>query len=216
MRPCDVKRRIAARGVIAMIRTASGEEARRVSEALLAGGVDVIEITMTVPGALDVIDELAGAFGDDVVLGAGTVLDAETARAAILAGAEFIVTPALSEDAVRLTKRYGKIACPGALTPTEIVQAWEAGADLVKVFPVDCMGGASYIRALRGPLGQVETVPTGGVTLANGAAYIKAGATALGVGGALVDKKALAEGRLDVMTELAKRFVAMVEDARGE
>ena len=199
-----------------MIRTASGEEARRVSEALLAGGVDVIEITMTVPGALDVIDELAGAFGDDVVLGAGTVLDAETARAAILAGAEFIVTPALSEDAVRLTKRYGKIACPGALTPTEIVQAWEAGADLVKVFPVDCMGGASYIRALRGPLGQVETVPTGGVTLANGAAYIKAGATALGVGGALVDKKALAEGKFDAMTELAKRFVAMVEDARGE
>ena len=199
-----------------MIRTASGEEARRVSEALLAGGVDVIEITMTVPGALDVIDELAGAFGGDVVLGAGTVLDAETARAAILAGVEFIVTPALSEDAIRLTKRYGKLACPGALTPTEIVQAWEAGADLVKVFPVDCMGGASYIRALRGPLGQVETVPTGGVTLANGAAYIKAGATALGVGGALVDKKALAEGRLDVMTELAKRFVAMVEDARGE
>jgi len=215
MRPCEMKRRIAARGVIAMIRTASGEEARRVSESLLAGGVDVIEITMTVPGALDVIGELARAFGDNVVLGAGTVLDAETARAAILAGAEFIVTPALSEDALRLTKRYGKLACPGALTPTEILQAWEGGADLVKVFPVDCVGGASYIRALGGPLGQVETVPTGGVTLANGAEYIKAGATALGVGSALVDKKALAEKKFDVMTDLAKRFVTMVEDARG-
>ncbi|MFH0965191.1 MAG: bifunctional 4-hydroxy-2-oxoglutarate aldolase/2-dehydro-3-deoxy-phosphogluconate aldolase [Planctomycetota bacterium] len=214
MDACDVKRRIVGCGLVAMVRTTSAADARTVAAALAAGGVEIIEITMTVPGALAVLEGLAKEFGADVVVGAGTVLDAETARAAVLAGAQFVVTPSLSEEAIRVTKRYGKLACPGALTPTEIVRALECGADLVKVFPVDCVGGPEYIRAIKAPLPQADLVPTGGVTLENAADHIRAGATALGVGSALVDKKALAEGKPEVLTEKARRFVDAVQAAR--
>src|SRR5205823_3636492 len=156
------------------------------------------------------------SYGDDVIVGAGTVLDAETARACILAGAQFVVSPALNVETISCCRRYSVAVMPGALTPTEVLQAWTAGADFVKVFPAGALGGANYIKSLKAPLPQIELVPTGGVSLKTAADFIRAGASALGVGADLVDTKALSEGRADLITERARQFIEIVRAARAE
>jgi 2-dehydro-3-deoxyphosphogluconate aldolase/(4S)-4-hydroxy-2-oxoglutarate aldolase len=206
--------RIIGVGIVPVVRAASSDEALRAVEAIKVGGVPVVEITMTVPGALRVIEEVAARYGADVLVGAGTVLDAETARACILAGAEFIVSPALNLDTIVMCRRYGKVVMPGALTPTEVLTAWQAGADLVKVFPCDSVGGAKYLKALKAPLPQIQMVPTGGVTLQTAADFIKAGASALGVGSDLVNDQVLQEGMESLITERARRFVEIVKASR--
>jgi 2-dehydro-3-deoxyphosphogluconate aldolase/(4S)-4-hydroxy-2-oxoglutarate aldolase len=212
----QVMARIRDVGVVPVIRAESADEAARVIDAIRAGGVSVLEITMTVPGAVGLIAEVARRVGDDAVVGAGTVLDAETARAVILAGARFVVSPALDLGTIACCRRYGVPVMPGALTPTEVVAAWQAGADIVKVFPANAVGGASYIKALKAPLPQIELCPTGGVSLDTAADFIKAGASALGVGNDLVDLKALRAGQAQAITEKAKRFVEIVKTARGQ
>jgi 2-dehydro-3-deoxyphosphogluconate aldolase/(4S)-4-hydroxy-2-oxoglutarate aldolase len=169
---------------------------------------------MTVPGALKVMEEVAGKFGDDILLGAGTVLDAATARLSILSGAEFVVGPCLDTDLIKLCQRYSKIVIPGAMTPTEILSAWQAGADIVKVFPCGNLGGPSYIRAIKAPLPQVLLNPTGGVNLNTAADFIRAGASVISAGSALVDKKAIKEKNFQVITEKAKRFLEEVKKGR--
>lgn len=201
-------------GVIAIVRFERSEQLVQVAQAIKAGGVNVIEFTMTTPNALKIIEESAQEFGDEVLLGAGTVLDPETARAAILAGAQFIVSPTLNPKTIEVCHRYGKVAVPGTLTPTEILTAWELGADLIKVFPAD-LGGPAYIKAVLAPLPQVKLVPTGGVSLENTADFIKAGAVAVAVGSNLVNKKAVAEGNFPLLTKLAQQFIAAVKEARG-
>jgi 2-dehydro-3-deoxyphosphogluconate aldolase/(4S)-4-hydroxy-2-oxoglutarate aldolase len=195
--------------VVAVVRLDSGDQLIKVAEALKAGGVTTIEFTVPTPGALDMIKQASAYFGDEVIMGAGTVLDAETARAAILSGAQFIVTPALNVKTIQLCRRYGKPIIPGALTPTEILTAWEAGADMVKLFPADSMGPA-YLKAVLAPLPQVRLAPTGGISADNAAEYLKAGATALGVGGKLVDKQAVARGDFAALTAEAKRLMHAV------
>jgi 2-dehydro-3-deoxyphosphogluconate aldolase/(4S)-4-hydroxy-2-oxoglutarate aldolase len=202
-------------GIVPVVRAESGDEAGRAIEAIRAGGVPVLEITMTVPGAVRLIEDLSARFGADAIVGAGTVLDPETARACILAGAQFVVSPALNLATIACCHRYGVPVMPGALTPTEVVTAWEAGADMVKVFPCSALGGASYIRALKAPLPQIDLIPTGGVNLQTAADFIKAGATALGVGADLVDLKALREGKSALLTERAQKLVEIVRTARG-
>lgn len=203
-------------GVIAVVRVPDASQLIKLAEALEKGGVTSIEFTMTTPGALKMIEEAAGTFRDRILLGAGTVLDGETARAAILAGAEYVVSPNLSLDLIRICRRYGKVVIPGALTPTEILAAWEAGADLVKVFPAVAVGGPKYIKSLLAPLPQVKLLPTGGVDVTNAGEFIKAGAVAIGVGGKLVDKKLVAEGRFDLITENARQLVKTVVEAREQ
>jgi 2-dehydro-3-deoxyphosphogluconate aldolase/(4S)-4-hydroxy-2-oxoglutarate aldolase len=195
--------------VVAVVRLDSGEQLVKVAEALKAGGITIIEFTVSTPGAVDMIKQASSRFGADVLMGAGTVLDPETARAAILTGAEFIVTPTLNLATIELCKRYGKPIVPGALTPTEILTAWEAGADMVKVFPASVMG-PGYLKAVLAPLPQVRLVPTGGVSADNAAEYLKAGAVALGVGGKLVDKAAVARGDWDAISSEAQKLVNAV------
>jgi 2-dehydro-3-deoxyphosphogluconate aldolase/(4S)-4-hydroxy-2-oxoglutarate aldolase len=202
-------------GVVPVVRAESADEALKIVDAVLAGGVNILEITMTVPGAIGVMETVAKRFGDKVLLGAGTVLDAETARAALLAGAEFVVSPGTNLDVIHLCRRYSKPVLPGALTPTEVVNAWQAGADVVKVFPCDAVGGPKYIKALKGPLPQVEMVPTGGVSLTTTVDFIKAGAVAVCVGGELIDKAAVKAGKFEVLTENARKFVHLVKSARA-
>ena len=198
---------------VAIVRLDSGEKLVKVAEALKAGGISVIEFTCTTPGALEMIKEASTHFGDEVLIGAGTVLDPETARAAILAGAEFIVTPSVNLDMIAMCKRYGKPVVAGAMTPTEMLTAWEAGADLVKVFPASNIGGPDYIKAVLAPLPQFRLVPTGGVSADNAAQYLKAGATAVAVGGNLVNKKAVANGDWGAITAEAQRLVEAVRSA---
>ncbi len=212
----DSLNRMTAEGLIPVIRVSSAKEAMEVADAIKAGGVSFIEITMSVPGAIDVIKELAQKYKDDIILGAGTILDSETGRAALLAGAQFIVTPTLNLDLIQLAHRYSVPIVPGAMTPTEILTAWNAGADMVKVFPAAQLGGPEYIKALRGPLPHILYVPTGGVNLQNAGAFIKAGASALGAGGELVDKKAVAEKKFNVITENARAFLKVIREARGK
>ncbi|MGD9563309.1 MAG: bifunctional 4-hydroxy-2-oxoglutarate aldolase/2-dehydro-3-deoxy-phosphogluconate aldolase [Pyrinomonadaceae bacterium] len=202
-------------GLVPVVRAASADEAVQAIDAIKAGGVNVLEITMTVPGAVKVIEKVADKYGSDVLVGAGTVLDPETARACLLAGAQFIVSPALNLATIELCHRYSAPICPGVLTPTEVITAWSAGVDLVKVFPCGSVGGASYIKNLKGPFPQVKIIPTGGVSLATAADFIKAGAAALGVGTDLVDVKAIREGNAHIVTERAKQFVQILEDARA-
>jgi 2-dehydro-3-deoxyphosphogluconate aldolase/(4S)-4-hydroxy-2-oxoglutarate aldolase len=202
-------------GVIPVVRAASADEAMRAIDAIKEGGISVLEITMTVPGAVGVIEEVVKRYGSDVTVGAGTVLDPETARVCILAGAQFVVSPALNVDTIAICRRYGVPVIPGTLTPTEVVTAWTAGADLVKVFPAGSMGGASYIKNLKGPLPQIKLIPTGGVSLKTAADFIKAGASALGVGTDLVDVKAIRAGEAHVITERAKQFLEIVREARA-
>lgn len=198
-----------------VVRVDSADDALRAVEAVKAGGISVLEITMTVPGAIRAIEEVARRFADEVVIGAGTVLDAETARACMLAGASFIVSPSLDLATIACCRRYSVACIPGALTPTEIVTAWTAGADVVKVFPAGALGGASYLKSLKAPLPQIELIPTGGVSLKTAADFIKAGAMALGVGADLVDTKALREGQVGVITDRARQYVEIVREARA-
>jgi 2-dehydro-3-deoxyphosphogluconate aldolase / (4S)-4-hydroxy-2-oxoglutarate aldolase len=210
-----ILRSILDTGVVPVVRTSSAESAIRAIEAVYQGGIRAAEITMTVPGAIKALEKLADAFGDKLVLGAGTVLDPETARICMLAGAQFFVTPALNLKTIEMAKRYSKIIMPGALTPTEVVAAWEAGADFVKVFPCGAVGGAKYIKALKAPLPHIEMVPTGGVSLENTCDFLKAGAAAVAVGAELIDAKTIAEGRYEVFEERARQFLAEVAKARG-
>jgi 2-dehydro-3-deoxyphosphogluconate aldolase/(4S)-4-hydroxy-2-oxoglutarate aldolase len=202
-------------GIVAVIRAPSGDILGDVAEALLEGGIDVIEVTFTVPKAHRAIEQVADRLGDKIVLGAGTVLDAETARTAMLAGAEFIVSPTTNLDVIRIARRYDKAVLPGALTPTEVLAAWEAGADIVKVFPSD-LTGPSYLKSLRGPLPQIRLMPTGGVNLDTAADFLRAGACALGIGGALVSGKAIADRDFDGITALARKYVEIVKQTREE
>jgi 2-dehydro-3-deoxyphosphogluconate aldolase/(4S)-4-hydroxy-2-oxoglutarate aldolase len=203
-------------GVVPVVRTSTAESAVLAIEAVYRGGIRAAEITMTVPGAIKALEKLADTFGDKLVLGAGTVLDPETARICMLAGAEFFVTPALNLKTIEMVKRYSKIIMPGALTPTEIVTAWEAGAVFVKVFPCGALGGAKYIKALKAPLPQIEMVPTGGVSLENTADFLRAGAAAVAVGAELIDAKTINEGRYEVFEERARKFLGEVAKARGK
>jgi 2-dehydro-3-deoxyphosphogluconate aldolase/(4S)-4-hydroxy-2-oxoglutarate aldolase len=205
--------RIRSVGLVPVIRARSADEAAQVADAIQAGGVGILEITMTVPGAVDVIREVAGR-GGDALVGAGTVLDPESARACIDAGARFIVSPALNLDTVALCREAGIVVLPGALTPTEVLTAWNAGADLVKVFPAGAVGGPSYIKALKAPLPQIDVVPTGGVNLNTAGDFIRAGASALGVGADLVDLAAVRRGDASAVTERAREYVRVVQEAR--
>src|SRR5215469_11901845 len=203
-------------GIVPVVRTTSAESAIRAIEAIYRGGIRAAEITMTVPGAIKALEKVANQFGDQIVLGAGTVLDPETARACMLAGAEFFVTPSLKLSTIEIVKRYSKVICPGALTPTEVLTAWEAGADVVKVFPAGNVGGPKYIKALKGPFPQIEMIPTGGVNLETAGDFLKAGACAVAVGGELVDPKSIREGRFDVIQDRARQYLAVVAKARAE
>ena len=203
-------------GIVPIARTTSAESAILAIEAIYRGGIRAAEITMTVPGALNALEKIADKFGDKIVLGAGTVLDPETARACMLAGAEFFVTPTLRLSTIEVAKRYSKVIMPGALTPTEVLTAWEAGADIVKIFPCGNVGGPKYIKALKGPLPQIEMVPTGGVNLETAGDFLKAGACAVAVGGELVDAKSIKEGRFDLIEEKARQYLAAIAKARSE
>ncbi len=201
-------------GVIAIVRFDRSEELVEVARAIQEGGVCIIEFTMTIPNALEIVESATREFGQDVLLGAGTVLDPETARAAILAGAQFIVAPTCNAQVIETCHRYSKTVIPGAFTPTEILAAWEWGADFVKVFPAD-FGGPEYLRAIRAPLPQIKLIPVGGVSLDNTGDFIKAGAAAVAVGSNLVKKSAIAAKRFDELTDLARQFVDAVKRARA-
>jgi 2-dehydro-3-deoxyphosphogluconate aldolase / (4S)-4-hydroxy-2-oxoglutarate aldolase len=216
MNKSQILQRIREIGVIPVVRASSAEEAIQVVEAINAGGVPLLEITMTVPGAVAVIEQLAKRFGDQAIVGAGTVLDPESAKACIGAGARFIVSPALNLDTIRYCREHDVPIMPGALTPTEVLTAWNAGADMVKVFPAGAVGGASYLKSLKAPLPQIELVPTGGVTLATAADFIRAGAAAIGVGADLVDVKAIRAGQPEKVTAAARAYVEAVRAARSE
>lgn len=201
-------------GIVPVLRASSAKEALAIAAAIGAGGVPILEVTMTVPRAIHVIEQLVEHGSGDLLVGAGTVLDAETARACILAGAQFIVSPALDLRTIELCRKYSVPVLPGALTPTEIVTAWKAGADVVKVFPCSAVGGAKYLKAIKAPLPQIKLIPTGGVSLATAAEFLEAGAFALGVGGDLVDNKAIASGHPEIITENARKYLAITQQAR--
>lgn len=201
-------------GVVPIIRASTEEDAFQAVEAIVAGGVPIAEITMVVPNALRVMERAVEHFGDKVLLGAGSVLDTETCRSAIFAGAEFIVTPTLDVKVIEMARRYSKACVPGGLTPTEILTAWQAGADMVKVFPCGPVGGPRYLKSIRGPLPQIDLVPTGGVDLESAPKFIKAGAAAIAVGGELVNAKALREGNTEAITSAARQYVEVVRQAR--
>lgn len=200
-------------GLVPVLRAESEAQALALANAIAVGGVTVLEVTMTVPGAIRVIARLIKD-RPDMLIGAGTVLDAETARMCILEGAQFVVSPALNLKTIDMCHRYGVAVLPGALTPTEIVTAWEAGADVVKVFPASALGGAKYLKSIKAPLPQVELIPTGGVSLATAAEFLEAGAFALGVGADLVNPKAIAEGKPETITENAKKYLEIVRKFR--
>jgi 2-dehydro-3-deoxyphosphogluconate aldolase/(4S)-4-hydroxy-2-oxoglutarate aldolase len=210
----EVFNRMISEGLVPVVRVSTAQEAVDVADAIKEGGVTCIEITMTVRGAIEVIRELTQKYQDEIIMGAGTILDPETGRAALLAGAQFIVSPTLNLDLIQLAHRYSAVVIPGTMTPTEILTAWNAGADMVKVFPAAQLGGPEYLKAIRGPLPQILLVPTGGVNLQNAAAFIKAGATALGVGGELVDKKAIKEKKFNIITENTRAFLKVIQEAR--
>ena len=210
----DDLNRVLQGGIVAIIRADSSELLVDVARTLCEAGIDVVEVTFTVPGVLDIISAVRTELGNRVLLGAGTVLDAQTARAAILAGAEFIVAPTVNRDVIQLCNRYDKLVMPGALTPTEVLAAWEAGADIIKVFPAD-IGGPEYLKALHGPLPQIRLLPTGGVNLDTIEDFLNAGACAVGLGSALVEKQAVQDGDLDRIGSLARRYVELVRSARG-
>src|SRR6266481_2743222 len=215
MNKTEVLRRIRDMGLIPVVRAESADQAMHAVAALMAGGLDVLEVTMTVPGAVEVIQALAEESGDKTLIGAGTFLDPETAQACIEAGARFIVSPALNEETIKLCRDQDVAIFPGALTPTEVVRAWQAGADAVKVFPAGAVGGASYLKALKAPLPQIELIPTGGVSLKTAADFIKAGAMALGVGADLVDPQALRDRNSVLITERARQFMEIVRLTRA-
>jgi len=215
MEKSKVLERIKSIGIIPVVRASSGDEALAAVEAIKAGGLSVLEITMTVPGAVGIIEQVAKRYGDEVLVGAGTVLNAETARDCLAAGAQFIVSPALNLETIAFCRDAGCAIMPGALTPTEVVTAWSAGADMVKVFPCGALGGASYIKSLKAPLPQIELVPTGGVSLTTAASFIEAGSAAIGVGADLVDIKAIRAGQSEKITETTRAYIEAVRSARA-
>ena len=202
-------------GIIAIVRVATTHEAIDVCGAVARGGVKAIEVTMTVPGAIQAIQEFKKTASKDLLLGAGTVLDPETARTVILAGADFIVSPNLNLDVIKMAHRYDKVVVPGCFTPTEILAAWDAGADIVKVFPAGVVG-PQYLKDIKGPFPQIRLTPTGGVTLENTAEFIRAGAACVSVATALVDKKALAEKKFDIISDKARQFIEAVKAGRAK
>lgn len=210
----ETVQKISSTGIVAVIRADNGEILADVTQALVDGGVTAIELTFTVPKAHKVLEYVADRFGDQIQLGAGTVLDAETARIAILAGAEYIVSPIVDLPTIEMSHRYDKAMMAGALTPTEVVKAWQAGSDVVKIFPSD-LTGPSYLKSLKGPLPQVRMMPTGGVNLDTAESFLKAGACALGVGGSLVEKSAIDSGNMDRIRDLAKQYVEIVQRFRS-
>ena len=214
MQKAEVLSALRGIGLVPVLRAESEEQALQLASAIAAGGVTVLEVTMTVPGAIRVMGRLAKE-RPDILVGAGTVLDPETARMCILEGAQFVVSPALNLKTIDMCHRYGVAVLPGALTPTEIVTAWEAGADVVKVFPASALGGAKYLKSIKAPLPQVELIPTGGVSLATAAEFLEAGAFALGVGSDLVDLKAIVKGTPETITENARKYLAIVRSVRG-
>lgn len=207
--------RVLNSGIVAIIRATSGEQLVQVAEALHEGGVDVIEVTFTVPGVLDVISAVSKKLGKKILLGAGTVLDPESARAALLAGAEFLVSPTVNLDVIKMCRRYDKLMMTGAYTPTEILTAWEHGADIVKVFPAE-IGGPPYLKAIKGPLPQVRLMPTGGVNLQTLPQFIAAGACAVGLGSQLVEKEALERGDFGRIRDLARQYVELLAQVRAK
>jgi 2-dehydro-3-deoxyphosphogluconate aldolase/(4S)-4-hydroxy-2-oxoglutarate aldolase len=211
----QVRDKIVEIGVVPVVRASSPAEALLAAQAVCDGGIPLVEITMTVPGAVEVIRELRKSALSGVLVGAGTVLDAETARRCLDAGAEFLVSPGLNVSTVEFALREDKLIMAGALTPTEVITAWNVGADLVKVFPCGQVGGAKYIKALKGPLPHIPLVPTGGVNLNTAAEFIEAGSTALGIGGELVQSDALKSGKPEVIVENARKFLARVREARA-
>jgi 2-dehydro-3-deoxyphosphogluconate aldolase/(4S)-4-hydroxy-2-oxoglutarate aldolase len=205
----EIMQRLRDLAIVPIVRTSSEQAALRVVDAVVQGGINCVEITMTVPNALKAIERVADVYGDKVVLGAGTVLDPETARSCMLAGAQFFVTPSLNLKTIELAKRYSRPIFPGGLTPTEIMTAWEAGADGVKVFPCSALGGAKYIKALKAPFPQIDLIPTGGVNLETMEDFLRAGSTAVGIGSELVDPN------LDIVTERARQFLEIVRKYRA-
>lgn len=212
--PETTQERIERVGLIPVLRAKSVAQGRAVVEAMIAGGVDVVEVTMTVPGAVDLLKELKKVYGDKLLLGSGTVTTADQAQATIDAGAEFVVSPSTHLDVIATTRKNGKISCPGALTPTEAITAYNAGADYVKIFPCSAVGGASYIKSLLAPFPFLKIIPTGGVTLQTAEAFIKAGARALGVGTDLVNLSAVDAGKPEVITETARAYLKLLAEAR--
>jgi 2-dehydro-3-deoxyphosphogluconate aldolase/(4S)-4-hydroxy-2-oxoglutarate aldolase len=207
----EIMHRLRDLAVVPIIRTSSAESALAMVQAIVQGGISCVEITMTVPNALRAIERVADEYGEKVLLGAGTVLDPETARACLLAGAQFFVTPSLNLKTIELARRYSRPIFPGALTPTEILTAWEAGADGVKVFPCSALGGAKYIKAVKAPFPQIELIPTGGVNLETIEDFLHAGASAVGVGSELVDSKT----HPDVVTQRARQYLEIVAKTRA-
>lgn len=205
--------KILDRGLVAIIRAPESKRLLEATQALITGGIDVIEVTFTTPNVLQTLEQLKSTFGDQVLLGAGTVLDAETARAAILAGVEYIVTPVVRVSVIEMCRRYGVPCLTGAFTPTEVLTAWEAGSEIVKLFPGE-VGGPSYLKAILGPLPQVRLMPTGGVNLETLPAFVKAGACAVGLGSSLVEKEALAQGDMQRIESLAAAYVAKMKECR--
>src|SRR5271155_1059809 len=211
-----VRERITEIGIVPVVRAASAGEACIAAEAVCQGGIPIVEITMTVPGAVELIRELVQNCGSEVLIGAGTVVNAEAARRCIDAGAEFLVSPGLNLPTVAFAAREGKLIMAGALTPTEIMAAWEAGADFIKIFPCGQVGGAKYIKALKGPFPQVPFVPTGGVNLNTAAEFLEAGSVALGIGGELVQAEALKSNKPEIIVENARKFLAIVKHTRAQ
>jgi len=211
-----VRQRILDIGIIPVVRASSQREAHIAAEAVCKGGIPIAEITMTCPGAIDVIRELARSAGSEILIGAGTVLNAADARRCLDAGAQFLVSPGFNRATVELSVRESTLIMAGALTPTEIIEAWTAGSDLVKVFPCGQVGGAKYIKALQGPLPQIPLVPTGGVNLSTAADFIEAGAAALGIGGELVQPEALKSNKPEMIVETARKFLEIVASARAK
>ncbi len=209
-----VAQKIIETGILPVIRASSEDEALRVIDAIKAGGIDIFEVTMTVPNAVSLIEKLAKRFEDEALIGAGTVLDAESAKKCIEAGAKFIISPALNIETIKFCNEMEIVVMPGALTPTEILTAWNAGADFVKVFPASAMGGASYLKSIKAPLPHIKLIPTGGVSLKTAADFFRAGAEAVGVGADLVDLQAIRENRADSITETARKYLEIVKEAR--
>lgn len=206
--------RIRETGLVAILRADSGEKLARMATALYEGGIDVIEVTLTTPNALEIISEVRQQLGQRILLGAGTILDPESARAALLAGAEFLVAPTLSVESIRMARRYSRLLIPGVFSPTEVLTALEAGASLMKLFPAE-VAGTAFLKAIRGPLPQAQFIPTGGVTLATLPEFFHAGAVAVGLGGQLVPKQALETGDFATVTQLAQQFIKRVREVRG-
>jgi len=212
----QVRSRIEEIGIVPVVRASSQREAHIAAEAVCKGGIPIVEITMTCPGAIEVIGELARSCGAEVLIGAGTVLNADDARRCLDAGAQFLVSPGFNRATVELAVRDAKLIMAGALTPTEIIEAWTAGSDLVKVFPCGQVGGVKYIKALKGPLPQIPLVPTGGVNLATAAEFIEAGAAALGIGGELIQPEALKSNKPELIVENARKFLEIIVSTRAK